>query len=234
MATQYAFGQIVKNGLVLALDAADQNSYVSGITTWNDLSGNNNIGTLTNGPTFNSNNGGSIVFDGVNDYVIVNNFNQLPTGSSARTVNIWFNPNTTTWQNDVNNLFFYGTPNVNGAAFGLDFSTYPSMEVFTWGGVGRDITFSTTFAQTGWANLSVVYNGSTTLSIYENSINTQNTTVTALNTTNTSVWIGSIDTVYRSWYYEGKISNIQIYNRALSQVEIQQNYNAQKARFGLT
>jgi hypothetical protein len=66
MSTQYAFGRIITSGLVLALDAADRNSYVSGSTIWNDMSGNGNTGTLTNGPTFSNN---AIVFDGVDDYV---------------------------------------------------------------------------------------------------------------------------------------------------------------------
>lgn len=59
----------VTNGLVLALDAGNKLSYPGSGTVWKDLSGNNNNGTLTNGPTFDSNNGGSIVFDGTNDYV---------------------------------------------------------------------------------------------------------------------------------------------------------------------
>jgi hypothetical protein len=63
---------IVTDGLVLYLDAANTKSYVSGSTTWNDMSGFSNNGTLVNGPTFNSANGGSIVFDGVNDYVDCN------------------------------------------------------------------------------------------------------------------------------------------------------------------
>ena len=60
---------VVYNGLVLYLDAANNKSYVSGSTSWNDLTGNKNVGTLTNGPTFNTGSGGSIVFDGVDDYV---------------------------------------------------------------------------------------------------------------------------------------------------------------------
>ena len=71
MATQYAFGKIVTNGLVLALDAANPKSYVSGSTTWRDLSGNNNSGSLVNGPTYSSDSGGSIVLDGVDDGVTV-------------------------------------------------------------------------------------------------------------------------------------------------------------------
>jgi hypothetical protein len=224
---------IVTNGLVLALDAANTKSYPGSGTTWRDLSGNNNSGSLVNSPTFSSASGGSIVFDGVDDYVVVGSFNQLPTGSSARTINIWFNPNITTWQGNVNSLFFYGTTGINGAVFGIDFDTYPTMEIYTWGGAGRDVIFSSSFPQTGWSNLSVIYDGSTTISIYENSRNTQNATVTALSTTNTNVWIGSIDPSYQPWYYDGRISNIQIYNRALSASEVAQNYNATKARFNL-
>lgn len=230
----YRGPNIVRNGLVLCLDAASRRSYPGSGTTWFDLSGLNNTGTLTNGPTFNSANAGSISFDGTNDYVIINSFNQLPTGSSARTINIWFNTTVNTWQDNVNNLFFYGTGS-NGEAFGIDFGAYPIMEVFTWGGVAasRDFSFSSSFSRTGWANLSVVYNGSTTLSIYENSINTRNGTILATNTANTSVWVGSINPVFGSFYYDGRIASTQIYNRALSASEIAQNYNAQKSRFGL-
>jgi hypothetical protein len=61
--------KIVTNGLVLALDAADRNSYVSGSTTWNDLSGYNYNGTLTNSPTFSNTNGGIISFNGTSQYI---------------------------------------------------------------------------------------------------------------------------------------------------------------------
>ena len=60
---------LVMNGLVLALDAANPKSYPGSGTTWTDLSGRGNTGTLTNGPTYSSANGGSLVFDGTNDYV---------------------------------------------------------------------------------------------------------------------------------------------------------------------
>ncbi len=63
---------LITNGLVLALDAADKNSYLGSGTSWYDLSGNGNTGALTNSPTFNSSNGGSIAFDGTNQCVVVN------------------------------------------------------------------------------------------------------------------------------------------------------------------
>jgi formylglycine-generating enzyme required for sulfatase activity len=62
---------IVTDGLVLWLDAGTKPSYPGSGTTWIDLSGNNNNGTLVNGPTYSSTNGGVVVFDGVNDYVSV-------------------------------------------------------------------------------------------------------------------------------------------------------------------
>lgn len=77
---------IVESGLVLLLDAGDKNSYLGSGTTWQDISGNNNSGSLVNGPTFNSGNGGSIVFDGVNDQLQLANEIQL---DESWTLNYW-------------------------------------------------------------------------------------------------------------------------------------------------
>ena len=68
MSTRYN-PSIVRDSLLLYLDAANTKSYPGSGTTWYDLSGNNKNPTLTNGPTFNSDNLGSIVLDGTNDYV---------------------------------------------------------------------------------------------------------------------------------------------------------------------
>ena len=231
MATEYAFGKIVTNGLVLSLDAADQNSYSGSGTVWADLSGNNNSGSLISGPTFSSANGGSFALNGTNQYASVNTAASIPTGATARTVNIWFFTNPSTWANDVNNLFQYGS-NTTRTSFGIDFSTYPVMEVWTF---GDDITFSSSFAQTGWKNITVTYNGATTILIYENGSFTHTTTLGgALNTTANAVTIGAANpTVYTGYYFTGSIATTQLYNRALSATEIAQNYDAQKSRFGL-
>ena len=236
MATNYNyFGNLVTSGLVLDLDAAKVASYPGTGTTWFDISGNNLTGSLVNGPTFTGiGKQAAIVFDGVDDYVLINNFSQLPVSSSSRTINIWFNSNTTTWQGNVNNLFFYGTPGTTGASFGIDFSTYPVMEIYTWGGPGKDLLFSSSFAQTGWANITVTYDGSTSIKIYENGTNTQTLTLSSpCNTGNTNVWIGSINPSYQPWYFDGKISSTQMYNRALSAAEVLQNFNALRGRYGI-
>jgi len=73
--------KIITNGLILCLDAASTKSYPGSGTTWFDRSGNGNNGVLTNGPTFSSTNGGSIVFDGTNDYVQVAGSVTISTGT---------------------------------------------------------------------------------------------------------------------------------------------------------
>ena len=78
--------KVVTEGLVLYLDAANTKSYVSGSTTWSDLSRSRNNGTLVNGPTFNSSNGGFIRCDGTNDYIEVLDNNSLDFGSGNFTV----------------------------------------------------------------------------------------------------------------------------------------------------
>lgn len=67
----YSGPNIVDAGLVVYLDATNPKSYPGSGTTWTDLSGNGNDGTLVNGPTYSSANGGVIVLDGVNDYINV-------------------------------------------------------------------------------------------------------------------------------------------------------------------
>lgn len=63
----------VTNGLILSLDAANTRSYPGSGTVWTDLSRSGINGTLTNGPTFNTANGGNIVLDGTDDYVNCSN-----------------------------------------------------------------------------------------------------------------------------------------------------------------
>jgi hypothetical protein len=86
----------ITDGLVLYLDAANTKSYIGSGTTWKDLSGNSNDGTLTNEPTFDSGNSGSIVFDGVDDFVTTGQqldpiaFGLFADSTSFWTVSSWF------------------------------------------------------------------------------------------------------------------------------------------------
>jgi len=82
---------IVTNRLVMYLDAANTTSYPFPYTgsSWFDLTGNLRNATLFNGPTFSSANSGSIVFDGVNDFGRLPEFNGLQP-SAELTLEVWF------------------------------------------------------------------------------------------------------------------------------------------------
>ena len=82
--------KIVTDGLVLCLDAGNPNSYPGSGNTWKDLSRGRNNGTLVNGPTFSGDNGGSIVFDGVDDYTSFGT--SLGNEWPSITVSTWSNP----------------------------------------------------------------------------------------------------------------------------------------------
>ena len=82
--------RIVTDGLVFCVDAGDKMSYPGAGTTWTDLSKNRNNGTLINGPTFDSANGGSISLDGSNDYISVGSFNE--DSSQDLSVMVWVYP----------------------------------------------------------------------------------------------------------------------------------------------
>jgi hypothetical protein len=240
-------GSIVTNGLVLALDAADRNSYVSGSTTWFDVSGNNNSGSLTNGPTFNSGNGGSIVFDGTNDYV--NNGNILDTdGTSPFSVSVWFKTSSTS--NGTKTLVSKNLLSSPYTGWQLGFNTTTSA-AGDIGKVGIVIVSNTTevmrklttatYNNGIWHNAVFIYSGSKTragMLLYINGALgtvTESDSTSIVNTiSNASNYIiGGRNNQAGQVFPAGNIANVTHYNRALSLTEISQNYNAQKSRFGL-
>jgi hypothetical protein len=240
MATQYAFGKIVTDGLVLCLDAADRNSYVSGSTTWFNVAGSNN-GTLTNGPTFNTGSGGSIVFDGTNDYIEITPIPSLNNVSQFTYSGFVTFGTKSTWGNA---FFSYGQSGVftNDILIAWDLA---SSKLFVQVNNGVDGAGSYPYAlPSTWFNISVVYNGSLSgnnnrLKMYINSLEvslTYDYTVpsTTASPSGTLCRLGTYASdVSNVWALNGKIANTLLYNRALSASEVAQNYNAQKSRFGL-
>ena len=238
MAVQYAFGQIVTNGLVLALDAADRNSYVSGSTTWNDMSGNGNAGTLTNSPTYSIANGGTIVFDGTDDYIAFTyNSNVAFLSASSYTLEVFALPQSSSasYPGLINRESNPGSGrdgyNLLHTQVGI-----PAGQVFimterwaTGSGVQCGFLTQTSSFYDKWHHIVGTYNG-TNLSIYYDGVLQTSTSATG-NITNTTK---ALEVATRSGDdYKGNLSITRIYNRALSAPEILQNYNAQKSRFGL-
>ena len=87
MSFKYGNG-MVTDGLIFYLDAANPRSFVSGSTSWYDMTRNSNNGTLTNGPTYDSSNGGAVVFDGSNDYINFGNSSAVQQSSGTLSASI--------------------------------------------------------------------------------------------------------------------------------------------------
>jgi len=232
---------IVTNGLVLYLDAANPSSYVSGSTAWNDLTRNGNNGTLTNGPTFSSANGGSIVFDGVDDFVGVTNPINLQMQNF--TLSMWVYPTTATFA--IADLIDYdhaSTPfhgwvlqsedATTNRYYYLAYYDGSTFQPTTGIGAGKGIQLTNSV----WQNITYVKNGTSILGYLNSS---QSISYTAGNATvsyqsGRNLRIGAVTTASLSRYYTGRASITSVYNRALSATEIQQNYNTLKSRFNLT
>ena len=234
MATQYANGKIVTSGLVLALDAADRNSYVSGSTVWNDVSGNNNSGTLTNGPTFSNN---SIVFDGVDDRVDSTILNVIPNSWTSA---CWI-LHTKTSGTSVFVAKSGGSPNFDQNLI-LGWSSTLASKFYVSGKTTTGVYYSGCISSFS-PSTSSIYNvvgtfdsNTTTLSLYINGV-LDNTKVVGVGFTtgsNIPIQIGCSDGISTPGNFtKGNIYNVQIYNRALSSEEVFQNYNALKSRFNL-
>lgn len=223
--------KIITDGLVLNLDAAQLRSYPTTGTTWTDLSGNNNNGTLVNGPTFNSQNGGSIVFDGVNDFVqTVGGGNNL----SDYTFSAWFLNNDFS---EIKYILNRGRDNLPGWSLQLQIapSGKPGVGVVTTlpSILGYGVEGTTVINLNTWYYITGVWTSNTSLQLYVNGIlegTISATGRTSLRATSTSWFMGSITT---SNFTSGRIGMTQIYNRALTAQEILQNYNATKSRYGL-
>ena len=216
---------IVMDGLIFSVDAGNSRCYSgSGITVYSLIGGFG--GTFVNGTGFSSVNNGSFLFDGTDDYINMV-VSDLPIGASPRTVSIWFHTNSNSWLTDNRTLFEYG---VIGGVFGVDMDTYPGMQIYTW---GRDISWNTTYSLTGWKNIQVIYSEKT-IGVYESGIFTTSATFASdINTISTPVRIGRslLNPFWTS--FNSFISQVMIYNRALTAQEIRQNFNATKKRYGL-
>jgi hypothetical protein len=220
---------LVQNGLVLALDAADKNSYRGTGTSWFDLSGNANSGSLKNGPTFSGANQGTFVFDGTDDNVQLGNASTfLPT--SAITINCWAKTRVVQVYKKIFVTVTSGTQSVTGIFLSLGPATYNIYFGVITNNGSQYATSTTNPSTTLFSNFCGTYDG-TNIKLYLNGtlLATQAQTGTIVNT-----GIGRIsgyDNGGEIW--DGNISTFSIYNRALSATEVLQNYNATKTRFGL-
>jgi hypothetical protein len=214
-------GGFVLDGLTAYLDANDPTSYSGSGTAWNDISGNNNNATLINGPTYSTDNGGAIVFDGSNDYASFGTAEVM--NLTAYTKYIWMRPqaissnnlisspggggNHVFWMNGTNNTIAGGN---NGQYTQVSYSL-PSGNMLNQ-----------------WQNAVLTYDDSSGLVLYLNG-----TQVDSNNSSNTFTQKTSYIASFSGGnVFNGEIAQVAIYDRALSAAEVLKNYNTFKNRFG--
>jgi hypothetical protein len=221
--------------LVNYLDAGYRTSYPTTGTTWYDVSGYGRNGTLTNGPTYSSTSGGTIVFDGTNDYVTLGS-QSLVTNNF--TINLWYNLNTSTTKEHF--LFSIGYASSNSFLIVADSTLGGNQSISSYyvnvGGTptGRTIN-STTITNTQIVNLTYTRNNGLNV-IYVNGVEQTSRTFTESLSLGSSLQyiLGyALPRSKSSAYLQGNIYISQVYNRTLTQTEVSQNFNAQKSRFGL-
>jgi len=233
---------IVTDGLVFAVDAANYESYPGSGTTWSDLSGNGNNGTLTNGPTYSTDGKGSIVFDGANDYVSIPNTN-FQFSNQELTYEIWvnFTDNPNTYRFLIgNDTPTTRSPRINFAKSrsGLNNgSVYMQLVIGSNRAEAIDNITGEDYTSLGITHFVgiIKYNGSVyQAQLYRNGdlISTGNSNLTTYDMGSTNV-VTLGNALNESAPLNGSIYGARIYNRALTPSEISQNYNALKGRFGL-
>ncbi len=219
---------IVRNGLILSFDPAKSGSYPGTGNTIYDLSGFGNTASILNGPSFSAANGGYFSFDGVNDYIEASSFSGV--GKTYFTLNLWFYK-ATSWANAYRKLAIVGgSPNTS-----LYMSEGPGPVFYfgigiSGGQTGPQAASMPTLNQ--WHMATGTWDGSN-VKLYIDGVlvGTASGSGSYPSTFDTSTF--KVGYGYGSEYFTGLISQVQLYDRALSITEIQQNYNALRERYNI-
>lgn len=215
----------VPSGLQLCLDAGSSISYPGSGTKWYDISGKGNIGNLVNGPTYSSDNGGSIVFDGVNDYFDMTPLAFSVAGVTNYSASMWINLNQSTLGTDVR-FFWHGN-------YGALIYKNTSNELLFYLRTDTTKQIVTPFASllNTWVNVSATYDG-VTMKLYVNSElkSSSSKTVGIINDNPTRFWLGGTNA---SFFAASKISSTMVYDRALTQEEVTKSFATTRSRYGI-
>jgi hypothetical protein len=220
----YRGPNIVTDGLVFAVDAASERSYPGSGTTATDLAGTSTI-SLDNGVGFSSANGGTFVFDGIDDEI---NTNLTAQYTDFSCVVIFKNNSSAVWgrlvdKSYTNGFFisaYFASGGLGYVGAGIIEPLYPH---------GQSLQYDTSVY-----NYFVVTRSGTTHTIYLNGSGT------SASKTGSGAALGTADVAIGSWYgatssqrFTGEIPVVKIYNRALTATEVDQDFNAYRNRFGI-
>jgi hypothetical protein len=228
------FPYIVLDGLVLYLDAGITLSYPGNGTTWTDVNGlgPKNNATLINGPTYNSANGGSIVFDGSDDYGKIP-YSNLWNYNNNISLEAWVMVTSTS----SNYLGIFGAFDNRSAYNGFNLSSASGSNklAFLVGNLSASAYYvqqNDTYSLNTWYHLVGVINNGTSI-LYVNGVLQNDSTTMTVSSPIGPFMIGKFYEDENNYLFPGKIAVGRFYNKVLNQTEVLQNYNAQKSRFGL-
>ncbi len=215
---------IVSSGLVVAYDPANPKCYPGSGVTFYDLSGNNNHGTLTNGPTISNNLAKYTVFDGSNDYIVSAN-NTGIADTTPRTLMAWV------WMGNVSSSVVarIGASAENQA---FEMQVYSSkLTMHRYAGAPSYVASSASIKLNKWYHFAIAYDGTNHKFYIDGAYDSASGL--AITTTNSPLYVGY--PVYGgNGHMNGNVSQVLLYNRELSATEINQNYNATKGRYAYT
>ena len=221
---------IIATGLVRYYDAGNTASYPGSGTTWTDLKSTGYNLTLQNGPAFTSSGAGSyFTFDGSNDYAEGADTG-LPATDTARTYIFWSYRTTNT---DFKQMWYYGTGASGQGIYAYQTGT-ANWVIDSYGG---PVGTGQAYTQNAWTMTAFTYAGGSggAIAYYLNGSSQYTGTTTAINTVlggSTALNLAKA-APFGSSYFTGRIAQFMVYNTALTSGEILQNYNAQKAAYGL-
>jgi hypothetical protein len=220
-----------ESGLTFEIDASNPKSYPGSGTSIYDLSGNNVTGTLTNGPTYSSLHGGTITFDGSNDYISMpSSSNLLSFGTADFSISFWIYVNSTSSQtiftnynaynSGFTNYLFIGYLNASGGIYILDSSGNTTSPTAVGCSISPNRWTQVTFTRT-----------STTYSCYKNGVfvNSQSDTDVSYTGTGRTILLGG--GLADFGYFNGQIANLSVYSRALGASEVAQMFDSTKGQF---
>lgn len=226
---------MIQNGLVIALDASDRNSYPGTGTTWFDLSGQGNNGTLYNSPTFSTSNGGVILFDGVDDFIYCPN-NFLPEfWSSAFTLETWYYVDSSeTWSNGYSRCII-GRGSYAGSHGLLRTSNNNQVGMYVRGD-NTSLTSVASIIRDRWYHIVGTWDGSYTKIYINGQLADTDGPVSLTGAPDSSVWQINSNMAFggaSGGFGKSTFASCKMYNKELSAIEVAQNYNALKSRFNL-
>jgi hypothetical protein len=228
--------KIVTGGLVMCLDAANPKSYPGSGTTWTDLSGKNNNGTLANGPTYNNNFGGVIATDGVDDFISTPQISGTGSSTLSQSYCLWVKPNDTAG-NILSMSNLYPQNGWNMPPISAESSRFTGK---FWS--NQRLTAVNTYTNLTWYYVCVVFYYDTIQAnsyqrLYVNGIlQAEQTNITYSSSgSDNFIFLGQQNPgADNAGMFAGDYGAIQIYTgKALSAAEVQQNFNALRGRYGI-